>query len=665
MPVDNIKTAVEDCINTVVLNEARTEFAALPVPKSNREERERKTALSDTINNITKTKCDAHFRDTLKVAFNKFIGSAKSICNSRVNRMFHGTIHRLAKDNGIKVCKYDKGVGLVVLDTDDYYKKLDVIVHDTTKFKNIDMEGNTIHPIVKKENSIKDYVYRYFKKHVDSHTYNKLHPSGSGPGKLYGMCKVHKEDYPMRPVVSMIGTAEYELAKYLDTWIKPYIPSTYMLSSTQDFLARIKEVPIEQGDYCVSFDVQSLFTNIPLEEAIKIIANYIFSDESRILIPMSKLIFTRLLRLATQGMFLYKNILYQQIDGVSMGNCLAPTVANFFLAYLEVEKLFKIKKSFHPKFYARYVDDVYCVFQSRIDFQEFFNVLNSLHPNITFTVEVGTNKLPFLDVEVELLNNQINTWVYRKSTNTNVIMNFHDIAPKSWKVGLAYCFLNRAFTVCSSSLLFQREVEILKSVFLKNSYTSSFFRKVYDDFMKQKDDTTLLSSSEVDEDSVRKVTVRLPFFGKCSTVFARTFCSLVKDRFGVEIRAAYTSVKLQAMFQLKNPTPFQFLSNVVYRFDCVNNPDLLYIGQTSRHLIERANEHLDFVDKESAVAAHIRSCSHCKHSNLSVQNFRVLKKCRTKFETKIFEALYIQKLHPTLNTQVQTDGCGYLLKIFR
>ena len=379
---------------------------------------------------------------------------------------------------------------------------------------------------------------------------------------------------------------------------------------------------------------------------------------------MSKLIFTRLLRLATQGMFLYKNILYQQIDGVSMGNCLAPTVANFFLAYLEVEKLFKIKKSFHPKFYARYVDDVYCVFQSRIDFQEFFNVLNTLHPNITFTVEVGTNKLPFLDVEVELLNNQINTWVYRKSTNTNVIMNFHDIAPKSWKVGLAYCFLNRAFTVCSSSLLFQREVEILKSVFLKNSYTSSFFRKVYDDFMKQKDDTTLLSSSEVDEDSVRKVTVRLPFFGKCSTVFARTFCSLVKDRFGVEIRAAYTSVKLQAMFQLKNPTPFQFLSNVVYRFDCVNNPDLLYIGQTSRHLIERANEHLDFADKESAVAAH-RSRSHCKHSNLSVQNFRVLKKCRTKFETKIFEALYIQKLHPTLNTQVQTDGCGYLLKIFR
>ena len=622
--------------------------------------------MFDKINNIAKTKCDAKFRDTLKVAFNKFVTSAKSICNARVNRMFHATVHRLARDDGIKVCKYDKGVGLVILDADDYYAKLDVIVNDTTKFKQVVIEeDNRIkHPLVKKEDSIKDYVHRYFKKHVDQQTYNKLRPTGSGPGKLYGMCKVHKDGYPMRPVVSMLGTAEYELAKYLDDWIKPFMPSTYMLSSTQDFLAKINEVPIEEGDYCVSFDVQSLFTNIPLEESIKIIADYIFSDKSRILVPISKLIFTRLLRLATQGMFIYKNIIYQQVDGVSMGNCLAPTVANFFLAYLETEKLFKVKKTFQPKFYARYVDDIYCVFRSRVEYLEFFNVLNSLHPNITFTVEVGTNKLPFLDVEVEVLNNQINTWVYRKNTNTNVVMNFYDIAPKSWKAGLINCFLNRAFNVCSSSLLFQKEVEILKSIFLRNSYTSSFFKKIYDDFMSKKGET-LPPVDETEENTQMKVSVRLPFIGKCSTVFSRSLCSLVKDTFDVKLRTSYTVVKLQTLFQLKSPTPLRFLSNVVYRYDCVSNPDLFYIGQTSRHLKERAQEHLDYSDKESAVAAHILSCQPCKNTNLTVQNFKVLKKCRTKFEAKIFEALCIQKLHPTLNTQVQSDGSGYLLKVFR
>ena len=664
VPVDEIKTAVEDCINTAVLHEAQTEFADMPAPTSNSAERERKTALYDRVNNIAKTKCDASFRDTLKGSFNKFITSAKYICNTRFNRMLHATVDRLAKDSSIKVCKFDKGNGLVLLDTDDYYTKLDVIINDTTKFRKVDVDENNKHPLVKKENSIKDYLYRYFRKHVDTLLYKKLYPCGSAPGKMYGLCKVHKEGNPMRPVVSMIGTAEYELAKYLDNWIKPYIPSMYMVNSTEEFLAKINEVPIENGDYCISFDVKSLFTNVPLEETIKIITKYIFADKNHMLVPMSELIFKRLLKLATQGMFIYKNILYQQVDGVTMGNCLGPTLANFFLAFLEVTKVFKMKKSFHPKFYARYVDDIYCVFSSRVQYLEFFGVLNSLHPNIEFTAEVGTNKLPFLDVEIELLDNQVNSWVYRKDTNTNVIMNFHDIAPKSWKMGLVYCFLNRAYNVCSSSSLFQKEVRLLQSVFLQNSYTVSFFKKVYDNFMKKKNAVANSVTEEVDEGQ-RRVIVKLPYFGKCSILFARNFCSLMEGTFDLKMRACYTSVKLQRFFPLKSPTPFQFQSNVVYRFDCVSNPRLFYIGQTARHLIERANEHLEFSDKESAVAAHIKSCPSCQNTTLTVQNFSILKKCHTKFQTKIFEALYIQKLHPTLNVQLSNDGSGYLLKIFR
>ena len=50
---------------------------------------------------------------------------------------------------------------------------------------------------------------------------------------------------------------------------------------------------------------------------------------------MKKEIFIKLLRLATQGQFLYKDILYKQIDGVTMSSPLGPTIANFFLAILE------------------------------------------------------------------------------------------------------------------------------------------------------------------------------------------------------------------------------------------------------------------------------------------------------------------------------------------
>ena len=44
-------------------------------------------------------------------------------------------------------------------------------------------------------------------------TLSNIAPSGSQPGIIYGMANVHKENIPLRPVVSMIRTAEYNLAK--------------------------------------------------------------------------------------------------------------------------------------------------------------------------------------------------------------------------------------------------------------------------------------------------------------------------------------------------------------------------------------------------------------------------------------------------------------------
>lgn len=93
-------------------------------------------------------------------------------------------------------------------------------------------------------------------------------------------------------------------------------------------------------------------------------------------------------------------------------------------------------------------------------------MFNSQHPNLRFTMEVAEGTLPFLDFEVNIQGRDVSTWVYRKSTNTNVMLNFHAIAPLKWKRALISCLLYRAsLFVCSSDLYFQREVSNLE-VFL-------------------------------------------------------------------------------------------------------------------------------------------------------------------------------------------------------
>ena len=72
----------------------------------------------------------------------------------------------------------------------------------------------------------------------------------------------------------------------------------------------------------------SLFTNIPLNEAIDIVCNYVYQQHSPP--KYSKETLKKLHQIATGGYFLHGEKLCCQFDGVTMGSPLGPTLANFF-----------------------------------------------------------------------------------------------------------------------------------------------------------------------------------------------------------------------------------------------------------------------------------------------------------------------------------------------
>ena len=95
------------------------------------------------------------------------------------------------------------------------------------------------------------------------------------------------------------------------------------------------------------------------------------------------------------------------------------------------------------------------------------------------------------------------------------------------------------------------------------------------------------------------------------------------------------------------------------------NTAISYIGYIIRHLITRAHEHLNLnLIAKTAVKDHICSCSHCSKTDLSVSNFKVIKKCNTGFVAKIQEALLIKKFNPTLNRQLYSSGSSFLLNLY-
>jgi len=136
--------------------------------------------------------------------------------------------------------------------------------------------------------------------------------------------------------------------------------------------------------FLISFDVESLFTNIPLEECIDLAVLYISEGNPDLNLPLSDL--KRLFSFATaETHFLFKGSSYDRIDGVAMGSPLAPVPANLFMGHHEKIWLEQYQGLEVP-FYRRYVDDTFCLFHSEQDAIAFFDYINSQHPNIRYTM---------------------------------------------------------------------------------------------------------------------------------------------------------------------------------------------------------------------------------------------------------------------------------------
>ena len=107
--------------------------------------------------------------------------------------------------------------------------------------------------------------------------FKKLAPTGSRPGILYGVPKIHKTDIPLRPILSVIGTHSYNLAKFLVSLLRPLSLSSYLINNSFTFIQELVSLNLN-GDHLImaSFGVKSLFTNIPLNETIQIILDQRF-----------------------------------------------------------------------------------------------------------------------------------------------------------------------------------------------------------------------------------------------------------------------------------------------------------------------------------------------------------------------------------------------------
>ena len=265
----------------------------------------------------------------------------------------------------------------------------------------------------------------------------------------------------------MTGSAQHQLAQWLTSVIDSVLSlySTYCISDSFTFADKVKTFNFPPSVFLCSYDVCSLFTNVPLAETIEICANALYDGELTPP-PFPRAVFVELMQTTTSFVeFSFDNIMHRQIDGVAMGSLLGPSLANIFVGYCEA---LLFKRVYKPLMNYRYVGDTFAVFNDEDECNEFFHHLNSLHSSLRFTFEKECNRtLPFLDVLVEKNYHEFVTSIYREPTFTGQYIRWNSFCPMKRKTNLISTLVHRALVICSKSSL-QNELSNIRSILVNN-----------------------------------------------------------------------------------------------------------------------------------------------------------------------------------------------------
>ena len=152
-------------------------------------------------------------------------------------------------------------------------KKMVAILSDVTKFECLG-PVNQFYNTVQNETKLQGRLLQLVKSDdLPKTVYKVITPTGSQRPRMYGLPKIYKQDVPCRPILSMIGSAQHELAKFLAALLQPVLElySTNCINDFFSFAEMIEQLKVNSNDSILcSFDICSLFTNVPLAETIEI-----------------------------------------------------------------------------------------------------------------------------------------------------------------------------------------------------------------------------------------------------------------------------------------------------------------------------------------------------------------------------------------------------------
>lgn len=554
----------------------------------------------------------------------KILKDIKYLKCSKKDRKFYHTIKNL-RDNDIIISKADKGNNIVIMDKSDYIHRMNLMIESSN---NEILVKNPLTAMISEVN-------KTLNKHKDEieETIQKLKVSNPQIPRMYGLAKIHKADRPMRPISSNINAPTEKIAKWLVSEFRSIkSPTGLTVKNGIDFVDKMKNIRITRNEILVSFDVTSLFPNVPIPYTLNILREWLMSND----ISNSKIdMYVDLAKLCmNQNIFQFDNKIYKQHFGTSMGNSLSAFMAELFLCDFETNLS---KHHTFPRIWYRYVDDVFAICnQRKVDY--ILSLLNSQHKSIQFTCErEQNNKLPFLDIMVEKIGVNLEFDIYRKPTSCNRFIVNESYHHFKHKMAAFHSMIHRLLHIPLSPIKFKTELDYIYELADLNGYGKTTIKNIFNKHKRKVELARYSTFYEIQEEPLEKPRISLPFHSIATPRLQRIF----NEHERVVVHKTKNTLHMLLGSAKDKIPPLQ--RSGIYEIKCQDDCDFVYYGMTVRNPTVRLAEHLYQFKKgnmeKSSVAKHLLQYNHFTN----ITKLKLVKEVNNKQHMECIEAIHIRK----------------------
>ena len=397
--------------------------------------------------------------------------------------------------------------------------------------------------------------------------------------------------------------------------------------------------------YPRSLDVVSLYTTIPIQEAVT-------NATDRILNPvlhLSRQDISDLLQVTLNNMyFSFRDQVFRQREGLPMGSSISGTLAILFM-----DKLETIALSSHLMIspYKRYVDDIYLQTTNEETADHFHDTINNAHPNLKFEIEnskVTSSglSLSLLDFKVTISKDSSSSFeFYKKPAKKPLFVHHQSAVPIKSKLNFIRNERKRIKDRCSSNTSAKQHLNMFDDILRLNGYPENRIQQTKRPQNPQRNPQS--RNTEWSYLKIPYISERLNH--RITNIFRKE---------NIPVRIAHRSYTLrQALSHTSTEckctrdkcpisnTGLCLQRNAVYQLTC-NNCGQQYIGSTTRFIHDRVREHIN--KENSYVKKHIHSCQNKDNKGIEV---KLVMSKHDPANLRIYEAFYIRKYKPTLNSR--------------